>query len=179
MDILSSSIHKLKNHLESAAFLVSKGGAEREAHGEIVNSIVILSKIEYDLERLTQDDSLKDRFASSSDSQSKESVMTSTSKKNEVDEIEKVKRKVPKWFKNPSQDNSTILLNFLKLSKNNSRVTVQMLRQNCPSMKGFDGSYNQMKNFGKKNNGKTFEEIDGYIILWAPVKEFILDLYGK
>jgi hypothetical protein len=36
-----------------------------------------------------------------------------------------------------------------------------------------------MKNFGEKNHGKVFEERDGYVTLWEPVKDFILNLYNK
>lgn len=36
-----------------------------------------------------------------------------------------------------------------------------------------------MKNFGEKNHGKVFEERDGYVTLWEPVKDFILKLYNE
>ena len=91
----------------------------------------------------------------------------------------KTNRRVPRWFRNPSQYNSTILIGYLELAETNRRVTVSMLRSNCNSISDFSGNYNQMKNFGEKNHGKVFEETNEVISLWEPVKNFILEQYNS
>jgi len=152
-----TQVQKLKENLEIAAFLVSKGGSEREAHSKIVESLVLLSQFN------AHSFNLK-----------------SIKSKNETDqEVEKVTRRLPNWFKKPSQYNSTILYSFLKLSETNQNVSLQALRADCQSVNDFDGNYNQMKNFGEKNHGKVFEERDGYVTLWEPVREYVLQLYNE
>ncbi len=97
----------------------------------------------------------------------------------EKDEIEKVRRKIPRWFKNPHQINSRILVAFLNLKNNNIRVTPTFLREHCSEINDFEGNYNQMKSFGEKNHAKVFQEINNTIELWKPVAGFILELYEK
>lgn len=92
-------------------------------------------------------------------------------------EINKIKRKIPGWFRAPKQINSTILLSYMELAEHNINVTEQMIRNNCPTVSDFKGNFNQMKNFGEKNHAKVFEDKLGYINLWEPVKEFIIGQY--
>lgn len=92
-------------------------------------------------------------------------------------EVNKVKQRVPKWMKNPNQINSRILIGYLKLAEQQNNVPVQLLRSRCDSVWTFYENYNQMKNFGEKNHGKVFQEEDGIISLWEPVKYFILHQY--
>ena len=49
MDINISRIQKVRENLETVAFLISKGGAEREAHSKIVDSLVLFSQLEAEL----------------------------------------------------------------------------------------------------------------------------------
>ncbi len=175
MDINISRIQKVRENLEAVAFLISKGGAEREAHNKIVESLVLFSQLEAEL---------KERFSNNSIEVSVPNVGSQhrqhSNPKNETDrEVEKVTRRLSRWFRNPSQYNSTILYSFLKLSEKNRSVSLQTLRSECKILKDFDGNYNQMKNFGEKNHGKVFEERDGYVTLWDPVKEYVLKLYNE
>lgn len=182
MNKVLTEIQKLKKNLELIAFLVSKGGSEREAHGRVVESLVILSQLEITLGA----DSYSSNYSSDFSDVSVSSPLAARSEsrppelKNEVElEIKKVTRRLPRWFRNPSQLNSTILLNFLILYEQFQDVSVKALRSQCAVVNDFDGNYNQMKNFGEKNHGKVFEERDGYVTLWAPVKKYILDLYSE
>lgn len=178
MDINLRRIQKLRENLETVAFLISKSGAEREAHSKIVESLVLFSQLESELEEIFNNlarDSIEMSVPNVGPRQSKQSNL-----KNETDrEVEKVIRRLPRWFRNPSQYNSTILYSFLKLAEKNQSVSLHALRSECKLLNDFDGNYNQMKNFGEKNHGKVFEEIDGNVKLWGPVKDYILKLYNE
>ena len=95
------------------------------------------------------------------------------------EEIKKVKRRVPRWFKNPGQINSRILLIFLELRKNKILISPDILRKSCSGITDFYGNYNQMKNFGQQNHAKVFEEKNGIITLWSPVEDFICETFGQ
>jgi hypothetical protein len=99
----------------------------------------------------------------------------------EIKEIEKVKERVSLlWFKKPWQINSQILIAFLKLRDKQDVITPEDIKMKCPEIKGFEGNYNQMKNFGDKNHGKVFEEnSNGEVELWSEVKDFILKEYKE
>lgn len=94
-------------------------------------------------------------------------------------EICKVQRRVPRWLNNESQINSTILISFLELTEKDSNIAVERLKGRCKQISTFYENYNQMKNFGEKNHGKVFEEVEGVVHLWKPVKDFILTEYNK
>lgn len=174
-----TQVQKMKENLEMAAFLVSKGGSEREAHGKIVESLVLLSQLETELKCKCSNNSFEDSINVSASNEHPYNLKSIKSKNETDQEVEKVTRRLPRWFRNQSQYNSTILYSFLKLSEKNQNVSLQALRANCQSVNDFDGNYNQMKNFGEKNHGKVFEERDGYVTLWEPVKEFVLQLYNE
>lgn len=182
MDSYLTQVQKVKEELETVAFLISKGGSEREAHGKIVESLVLLSQLETRIKHECSNDSSED-LVNVSTSNLHSYNPESMKPKNETDqEVEKVKRRVPKWFKKPSQCNSTILFKYLELSEKKQRISLKTLKADCKSVNGFDGNYNQMKNFGEKNHGKVFEEFeekDRYVTLWEPVREFILQLYNE
>ncbi|MEO1927247.1 MAG: hypothetical protein ABGX26_00970 [Nautiliaceae bacterium] len=98
-------------------------------------------------------------------------------------EIEKVKSRVPRWFKHKDQINSKILITFLELSDLNSKsISKEYLKayfkKNYPNI-NFEKNYNQMKNFGEKNHAKVFEEEKNFITLWKPVSAFIVEEYKK
>ena len=179
MNHVFTNIHKLRENLELVAFQVSKGGSERESHGKIVECLVILSQLETEIKNNFSNGSLENDVIISSF----KTGLSNTKPikvKNEIDqEVEKVTRRLHRWFRNPSQNNSTILINYLKLSVHDHEVSLLDLKNECSSIKDFDGNYNQMKNFGEKNHGKVFEERDGYVILWKPVREYILELHNE
>ncbi len=99
-------------------------------------------------------------------------------------QIEKVHNKIPTWFKVDKQHqiNSRILLRFLELHSTNPYVSFESLKQKCIVDMPFDkfkSNYSQMINFGTKNNGKIFDDTEGFIKLWQPVEQFILHEYSK
>jgi len=95
-------------------------------------------------------------------------------------EINRVHDKVPRWFKNPSNMNSRILIAFLGLVQKNEVVLYPMLEA-CflDEKKKFKGHFNCMKAIYERNHAKVFSESDGVITLWKPVSGFILNEYKK
>lgn len=95
----------------------------------------------------------------------------------EAIEIERVKRRIPKWIEKPSQINSRILNLYMKLSKKASvLVSYEDLKEKYEQLYGssFKSNYDQMKNFGKKNHAKVFSESkSGLISLWEPIAIFV------
>lgn len=107
------------------------------------------------------------------------SVETSSNSNNNIEnEIERVKRKVPKWL-GKEQYNSRILFAYIKLSNFNQLPVKFSDLMNFTEIdeKTFLGHYNGMKIITKKNHAKVFEEENKIITLWEPVADFILSLY--
>lgn len=103
-------------------------------------------------------------------------------KRTEEEEIERVKKKIPSWFKNPNQYNHKILVAYMKLSNNNSnavKIKDLEIKSNFEDSKTFQSNFNQMKIISYKNHGKVFTENDGLITLWEPVSDFIINEYKK
>lgn len=94
-------------------------------------------------------------------------------------EIDKVIRKLPKWFKKPENINTRILIIFLELEKKIGKVDYLTLAENCSGIDTFKENFAQMKNFGQKNNGKIFEQTESIIKLWNPVKDYVISEYNK
>lgn len=97
-------------------------------------------------------------------------------KKNEIDKIEK---RIPKWFRNPHQINTRILVAYMELLGDGKSVPFYKLEASCRSIKTFQNNYNQMKSFGEKNHSKVFEEAGSRITLWQPTREFVKKEYEK
>ena len=97
----------------------------------------------------------------------------------EIQEIEKVKRKIPNWFNNLNQTNSKILIIYLNLMENYNDIDFNLLNNACKDISTFKENYQQMKIISEKNHAKVFDEKDGKIILWDLVKDFIIDEYKK
>lgn len=96
------------------------------------------------------------------------------------DEIEKVKRKVPKWMKKTHQYNYQILKAYMDLSNNNlTPIKVGTLEKYVDIGKVFLGHYNGMKTISEKNHGKVFNELDRKVKLWEPVAEFIEGIFKE
>lgn len=105
---------------------------------------------------------------------------TDYSKSNQREqEIDKIIRKLPKWFKNPDFICSKILIIFLELEKKYGSVEYDVLSDSCSGIKTFKSNFAQMKNFGEKNHGKVFEQNGSIVTLWNPVKEFVDMEYKK
>lgn len=99
-------------------------------------------------------------------------------------EIEKVRRRVPKWIRNQHQINSTIMNSYMELSRNGILPVAVSDLQALSESRGvekFIGHYNQMKNFGLRNHAKVFEQskYSGKIFLWPEVATYIKGLYKK
>lgn len=97
-------------------------------------------------------------------------------------EIQKIQKRVPKWFNNPNQLNSQILIAFMNLRESNKSVKYYELEDKCKSIKSFKSNFDQMAMFGEKNHGKVFQKVNSLITLWEPVRaiiEFEYDNYKK
>jgi hypothetical protein len=92
-------------------------------------------------------------------------------------EVLKVLNRVPKWLKHPDQTNSKILITFMNLLEKSEEVTLEQLAVACSDVQKFSGNFAQMNNFAEKNHGKVFSVVNGKVILWEPVKEFIIQQY--
>jgi len=105
---------------------------------------------------------------------------TNFSKQEEINpdnEIDKIKRKIPKWFANKEQINSKILYAFIKIyEQNNGSVLLENLRKES-NVENFDTNYIQMKTISPKNHGKIFEQIGENVILWKAVENIIWENY--
>jgi len=96
-----------------------------------------------------------------------------------MDEVFKVQNRIPRWFKNPHQINSRILIAYMELLENNKSVSYHKLESSCSSIETFQNNYVQMKSFGERNHAKVFEEAGGRITLWEPVRKFVKVEYDK
>ncbi len=94
-------------------------------------------------------------------------------------EIEKVKKRVPKWFNSSNQANHKILVAFLKLLGNGNSVTLAELQRSCSDIENFGNHYTAMKSISERNHGKVFEESNKQIFLWEPVKDLVIAEYNK
>ncbi len=94
-------------------------------------------------------------------------------------EVEKIHRRIPKWFENPNQKNSTLLIRYLELKEKNNIVSYSMLKTACGNMNSFKLNYKLMKSISFRNYAMVFQEDDGNIELWSEVSEFITSEYKK
>lgn len=95
----------------------------------------------------------------------------------ENNEIDKVQRKIERWFSNPSQINSQILIKFLELSKSNSnQVTIGTLERSL-NIDNFKTNFYQMLYISDKNHAKVFSLDGNQIKLWSKVSNIILTAY--
>jgi hypothetical protein len=92
-------------------------------------------------------------------------------------EIEKVHKRIPKWFRSPNQINHKILMKYLELRGVHEFVFFSELEHNLQKIETFKENYNSMKNSGERNHARIFDEDNGKVYLWEPVKEFILKYY--
>jgi hypothetical protein len=95
----------------------------------------------------------------------------------ELIEIAKVKNRIPRWFQRPNQNNSRILIAYMKLLEKSESVSINQLAEVCKDVPNFTGNYAQMINMAEKNHGKVFNGSNGNILLWEPVREFIIQEY--
>ena len=89
-------------------------------------------------------------------------------------EVWKVQNRIPKWFKNPNQYNSQILIAYMDLLGEHNSVPLYKLEARCRKIKTFKNNYSQMKIISERNHAKVFEEAGGRITLWEPVRDFVI-----
>ena len=153
MKNIENKLSQLKKKLESVAFMVSKGGLEKEAHAKIVQSLVVVSELEAILSRKP----VKDASAEI-----------------DVQEINKVSRRLKLWAKRQHQENSKILNAYLKLKQSGAtKITEKELKKEIPDNSQFESNFLQMKIIAEKNHGKIFEQYGEYIEIWKPVASHI------
>ena len=87
--------------------------------------------------------------------------------------------RIPRWARNPQQNNHKILRAFFELKQELGNVTLDALRRRCSDPTGhpntyvphFDNNYSQMKFDNGNSHGKVFEEHDGYITIWDRISD--------
>ena len=87
--------------------------------------------------------------------------------------------RIPRWARNPQQNNHKILRAFFELKQEIGNVTIDALRRRCSDPTGhpntyvphFDNNYSQMKFDNGNSHGKVFEEHDGYITIWDRISD--------
>ena len=159
---------------------------------DTINNIIENSKLAYKKIVLLNDNELEELILSVI-TDSKQILKELDSKKNgeknsfkketkEEKEIKKVKRKIPTWFSKPNQLNHKILVSYLKLSNKNTKsvkiediISTLDMNDNQKIIENF----RQMKTVSDKNHAKVFTEEDGFITLWSPVANFIVEEYEK
>ena len=99
--------------------------------------------------------------------------MAPAKEKEKEKNFEKVKNRLGLWAKPEKQKNinARILNVFLKLKQSgNECVTKKNIQNQLPNISTFENNFNQMKMITKHNHGKIFEETNGYIEIWEPVR---------
>lgn len=90
--------------------------------------------------------------------------------------------RIPRWARNPQQNNHKILRAFFELQREIGNVTLDSLRRRCSDPLGhpntyvphFDNNFTQMKFDNGNSHGKVFEEQDGYITIWDRISDTLL-----
>src|SRR5574344_659614 len=159
---------------------------------DTINNIIENSKLAYKKIVLLNDNELEELILSVI-TDSKQILKELDSKKDgeensfkketkEEKEIKKVKRKIPTWCSKPNQLNHKILVSYLKLSNKNTKsvkiediISTLDMNDNQKIIENF----RQMKTVSDKNHAKVFTEEDGFITLWSPVANFIVEEYEK
>jgi hypothetical protein len=150
-----TTLNDLKDNLESASFLVSKAGAEKETHSHILKALYLVADIENQLANKTP----------------KQPPVSDV----ESEEVGKVSRKLKLWAKRPEQINTRILNAYLTLERSGEKhITEFMIQCLVPDIGlPFMPNFMQMRNFGEKNHGKIFEIYGNQVKLWEPIIPYV------
>lgn len=92
-------------------------------------------------------------------------------------EIDKIYRKIPRWFRNPTQINSQILIKYLELAKKGKPVKIDELSEKCKHIQTFQSNLAQMCYSSDKNNAKIFRKDGQYLYLERVIQDYVLNLY--
>lgn len=162
--LLLSEIKDKSTSLTKSIAINGGEGADK-LYSESLNIILLLTKLE---EKMNSLESLKN---------------TNSYAGSDAEEINKVKRRIPKWKKNPTQYNSKILEAFFQMQKDNITITEETFERHCKENYGHDFSFltnfSQMHNIAPKNHAKVFDIHDNEVQLWKPVKEFIEGVWNE
>lgn len=181
MDITESLI-KARQHIETAAFLVSKEGLARQAHAELISALVGLTEVE----RVLTDRSIapdanevtaraREEYPPHGEPTRHDTNEFDTSE----EEVNKVRSRLKLWAKPERQHqyNARILNTFLRLTagKEPRSISEHLLRTELKDIESFDSNFIQMKTIARKNHGKLFQQRGSTISIWNPVLPFVLD----
>lgn len=94
----------------------------------------------------------------------------------------KAMHRIPRWARNPQQNNHKILKAFLELQQELGKVSIDALRKRCSDPAGhpdtyvphFDNNYAQMKFDNGNSHGKVFEENNGFVTIWDYISDTLL-----
>ena len=106
------------------------------------------------------------------------------SNKQKIEEINKLRKKLPLWAVRQNQINARILTLFLKLeNQGSSKITEDMLAVEYGNPSEFNRNFMQMRIFAEKNHGKVFHVDKGVVKIWEPalelVEQYKKDVFGK
>ena len=146
-------LEQLKSELEDIAFMLGEDANRKEIHSKVIKCLLLVEG----------------------------ASVNCTNEISDVDEINKVSRRLRMWAKpeRQAQYNSQILNAFLELSSSGSlNVTEKELRDKLGNPEWFASNFVQMKAKADKNHGKVFETASGYIKIWEPIRSAV-DEYGS
>ncbi|HDU8571234.1 TPA: hypothetical protein RG687_001004 [Vibrio parahaemolyticus] len=146
-------LEQLKSELEDIAFMLGEDANRKEIHSKVIKCLLLVEG----------------------------ASVTSNNEISDVDEINKVSRRLRMWAKpeRQAQYNSQILNAFLELSSSGSlNITEKELSNKLGNPEWFVSNFVQMKAKADKNHGKVFETSSGYIKIWEPIRSAV-DEYGS
>lgn len=90
--------------------------------------------------------------------------------------------RIPRWARNPQQNNHKILRAYFELQRELGKVTLDALRGRCSDPTGhprtfvphFDNNFAQMKFDNGNSHGKVFEERDGFVTIWDHINDTLM-----
>ncbi len=158
-------ISNLEATTEALVFDIVKEADPKSLHRTGLNIMVGLAE----LKKMVAGDAIAEKFANQED--------------DNLNEVNKVSRRLKRWAKNQEQINSKILNEFLKMQRDGvNSITEDLLRHNYDNDTEFYKNYPQMKAISLKNHGKVFDLVkEGNIervVIWEPVKIYVEE-YGK
>lgn len=158
MSELEARFQRLRTQIESAAFLVARGGSERDAHSELLRALITLAKIE------------------GACSLRKANEVNPAQADVEIEEVAKVEARLRRWARPDRQHqiNARILNAFLRLERSGAAViSKEDLRRELPDVESFDSNFAQMTTISERNHGKVFHQDGTGIKIWGPVMHLV------
>lgn len=143
----------LKSELEEAAFMLAGNADPKEIHSKLVNSILLVEQLKMGQEN-------------------------SSNKRSDLEEVNKVSRRLKIWAKPSRQNqyNAKILNAYIELHHSGiSNITEDDLDRKLDCSSWFWPNFNQMKAIAEKNHGKVFEVRSGKVNIWPPVQDAVED----